>query len=1344
MAEHKRRCERLVNDERFFEKENFTYTKTWGIDPKTGKSPNLSTEQYVTDKKTLRDPLLNGISLDLVKEKQGDVDSRMDFGENSLCKVNSIQVPSLLASTADALPTETSVSEKDLKLIVEMHNKHKVNDYTMCAYIDEQLEILTFPNLHFSRHKDRVVRMRQRFVETVGAFDTHFHKSLDQRVTFQVGDKLIETNDAYDAKTFTHTSLAENVKQNSRGDRNKIEEKNVPRQKITLHLIRMNATTNEYELVPKADITDVIKIKDRTTDTELTYEVLGRKKFFFANLAWGYKENTIFHDDDNSKLNTVKWLPLIKIVNDVNINDKVYLEYVVRPHTYALCVERFYSRYVRGDDSVNSLFNKQLVKHNHFLPHTMEELNKHLAGNADNDKILYKQIIHGKVDKDAQSDSTLYNEINRVSPVVPKFRMNRMLSAYNKTTGEVCVQFLPLIQDFLNVTNSKLTYEQWFIALLKTSEKFMAHDSPTFDNEQRKIFSLTLIDKKQNSQPKVPKWTRANMPLFNLTIHIARDHPPLHINNLVHVFIDFQYNVEKLGFDLYGSSDALYTIERFFTEYIIFHESIYEKWIKVKRTSQTLQLLYRGREHIDLLKGVWEKSRLEEKTTGSGKFGKKYRPRIVTVVNMNDDKEIRSNVRSKTLIEDLKKEHSERWKKVSKFLNANLSTRKKQSLGIDESNDFYKYDNRYRLVFFADLRDQVEFWPVPVNLALPSDSFYGHRLDEFGLDQLSSTQKTAVLKFYSDVVKLICPTTMEGNEATPLTHDIQPQSTGFEIILNSDNLPDNRMVVEKFAKSTYSILMMSGTEFDMVKYNNYIIEPCNELKEMLALNSDDITINDYKKMIDTHNYSEDKTKPKLKRHPLFDPNTGNFIGNPVKGSFWQFPMSTKDIGKISVDKYFNSQTSLFHPEKDVNAKANRIAIDIDDKSNKQFFNDHDAFRFTKKSPVVVGKVKTSSIRLEAPNFLVDAYNHRDFYYQEHGKFTINSNFQLKPGDFSKERKRQHVYDLSDVTLPQKIKKRRTADMKWHFFLVNGSRPQQVHSKDLTDIGMDGVKIAPVRNFDVTFYYPKLDKSVFEDVGKDTFLERAVVELSSGPKNSNNLNVMISIHNLYETKRRLTSVYGVDSNEEVPNIVSETLDENADFYKRLFRMWMSIIKGNAAFKANFRNISDVLSKPVKNYFTSPVNDVKPFEMRLHVEDISMPLSVENLENDDVIYVLSDLDFEANEKTNFDGAFAKKVLCVINLKNVINLDDKVKNHFVQNFTSVADPSSKDNHNSTLKSFPITVRRIHDLKSYKFYFVNSKFQPIKIKQRTNDSFAGKYIPDSVSVKVKFYITNKLSAVL
>ena len=52
--------------------------------------------------------------------------------------------------------------------------------------------------------------------------------------------------------------------------------------------------------------------------------------------------------------------------------------------------------------------------------------------------------------------------------------------------------------------------------------------------------------------------------------------------------------------------------------------------------------------------------------------------------------------------------------------------------------------------------------------------------------------------------------------------------------------------------------------------------------------------------------------------------------------------------------------------------------------------------------------------------------------------------------------------------------------------------------------------------------------------------------------------------------------------------------------------------------------------------------------------------------------------------------------------------------------------------------------DVKSYKFYFVNSKFEPILIEQKPNENLKGKFIPDSVSVKAKFYITNKLAPIV
>ena len=113
-------------------------------------------------------------------------------------------------------------------------------------------------------------------------------------------------------------------------------------------------------------------------DTELRYEVLNCKKFFFAKLAWGYNENTVFHDDDNSKLNTLKWLPLIKIDNDTK-NSNVHLEYVVQPHAYTHCVLNGSIRGMRATIVQTPCSTKNLKNTTLFYPTHMGELNKHLG-----------------------------------------------------------------------------------------------------------------------------------------------------------------------------------------------------------------------------------------------------------------------------------------------------------------------------------------------------------------------------------------------------------------------------------------------------------------------------------------------------------------------------------------------------------------------------------------------------------------------------------------------------------------------------------------------------------------------------------------------------------------------------------------------------------------------------------------------------------------------------------------------------------------------------------------------------------------------------------------------------
>ena len=72
------RFNRIVEDDRFFEKERFLFTKTWGIDPKTQTSVSSKNSDTATAEQKL-DPMANGIMLDLVNERTGDVASANVF-----------------------------------------------------------------------------------------------------------------------------------------------------------------------------------------------------------------------------------------------------------------------------------------------------------------------------------------------------------------------------------------------------------------------------------------------------------------------------------------------------------------------------------------------------------------------------------------------------------------------------------------------------------------------------------------------------------------------------------------------------------------------------------------------------------------------------------------------------------------------------------------------------------------------------------------------------------------------------------------------------------------------------------------------------------------------------------------------------------------------------------------------------------------------------------------------------------------------------------------------------------------------------------------------------------------
>ena len=206
----------LIDDVRFYKKDKILFTKCWGIVPDTRQSINALTESNTNDPKKFLDPLANGISLDLIEDNVGGIDSRMHFSENALFKLNSLQVPSVLSKEVVVDSSYTELSIEDNNLLKSMHVKHEENDYTIQVYVDKVLELLTIPNSNYSSLMG-ALRFKHRYFETPQYNNRNFANRLDQRVTLQLYPGLLEQGAAYDLKSFNYRALQKDHTNNIAG-----------------------------------------------------------------------------------------------------------------------------------------------------------------------------------------------------------------------------------------------------------------------------------------------------------------------------------------------------------------------------------------------------------------------------------------------------------------------------------------------------------------------------------------------------------------------------------------------------------------------------------------------------------------------------------------------------------------------------------------------------------------------------------------------------------------------------------------------------------------------------------------------------------------------------------------------------------------------------------------------------------------------------------------------------------------------------------------------------------------------------------------------------------------------
>ena len=203
----------LVEDERFYEKKQYVFTKVWGMNPASVISMNALTENATGTK---YNPLYNGISLDLVNEQPGGFSSEMDFGDHSLFKMENFHAPTLVADAVVSDPNFALMSDSDYAELSRLHTVHKVNNYKLVVYEDERYEMLTFPNYKFGRQSDGLQFKSTKF-ETPSVATPWWQKWTDHHIMFQVSDRLVSSKKPYDSIAFHHSSMQDVSKRKTAG-----------------------------------------------------------------------------------------------------------------------------------------------------------------------------------------------------------------------------------------------------------------------------------------------------------------------------------------------------------------------------------------------------------------------------------------------------------------------------------------------------------------------------------------------------------------------------------------------------------------------------------------------------------------------------------------------------------------------------------------------------------------------------------------------------------------------------------------------------------------------------------------------------------------------------------------------------------------------------------------------------------------------------------------------------------------------------------------------------------------------------------------------------------------------
>ena len=183
-------------------------------------------------------------------------------------------------------------------------------------------------------------------------------------------------------------------------------------------------------------------------------------------------------------------------------------------------------------------------------------------------------------------------------------------------------------------------------------------------------------------------------------------------------------------------------------------------------------------------------------------------------------------------------------------------------------------------------RAQLVFRPVS-RANQYNDINWGERAAEFGVDALTMNQQRALIVYNSELKDIYGTDDLTFSTASQnfMGVDIQYVSVAPKTLSGAE-----------FKEASYYISMMGGWEYDIQCYSNFVVEPSKGMKQLLGLiTKPNNTPKPYVELVDTANDAVPVSEggQQLKNHPLYSPKTRLYVGSPVKGSFWQFPIQIK-------------------------------------------------------------------------------------------------------------------------------------------------------------------------------------------------------------------------------------------------------------------------------------------------------------------------------------------------------------------------------------------------------------------------------------------------------------------